>query len=60
MSDLLQMIARTYYHPNSPCLASSHVAFRQRQTRASRFVHNEQLTNKEAAIAQEHSFLSDH
>ena len=45
-------VARTYSHPNSPFLASSHVPFRQRQIRASRVVYNEQLTKKHAAIAQ--------
>ena len=36
-------VAGTYSHPNSPFLASSHAPFRQRQTRASRVIYNEQL-----------------
>ena len=36
-----------FSHPNGPFLASSHVPFRQRQTRASRVVYNKQLTKKQ-------------
>ena len=40
--------ARRYSHPNSPCLASSRVAFGQRQTRGSGlFITDEQLTKKQ-------------
>ena len=47
-------VARTYSHPDSPFLASGHVPFRQRQTRASRVGYNEQLTKKQLV----HNFSS--
>ena len=48
MADLLQMCSKDIFsHPNSLFLASSHVPFRQRQTRASRVFYNEQLTKEQ-------------
>ena len=47
VTNVLQEHNIIFSHPNGPFLASSHVPFRQRQTRASRVVYNKQLTKKQ-------------
>ena len=49
MADLLKILCKNNYsYPNSPCLASSLVAVRQRYPMGAGVVYYEQLTKKEA------------
>ena len=49
MADLLQMLCKNNYsYPNSPCLASSLVAVRERYQVGAGAVYYEQFTKKEA------------
>ena len=51
MADLLQRLCKNNYsYPNSPCLASSLVAVRQRYPMGAGFVYYEQFTKKKKLL----------